>query len=104
MQGQPLLLVATEGGFELRDPDGQTLVQGKTGTLASFGSGEDKGRILVTELKAKPGAYFNVSRYSRLGVIQGLQQQLAISEQGRQSGVIAVQRCKAPTRNKLPVP
>ncbi|ABM38492.1 polysaccharide biosynthesis tyrosine autokinase [Polaromonas naphthalenivorans] len=91
LQAQPLLLVATEGGYELRDPNGQTLVQGKTGTPADFGSGEDKGRILVTELKAKPGAYFDVSRYSRLGVIQGLQQQLAISEQGRQSGVIAVQ-------------
>lgn len=91
LQGQPLLLVVTEGGFELRDPDGQTLVQGKTGTPADFGSGEDKGRILVTELKAKLGAYFNVARYSRLGVIEGLQQQLAISEQGRQSGVIAVQ-------------
>ncbi|MBH2018619.1 MAG: polysaccharide biosynthesis tyrosine autokinase [Burkholderiales bacterium] len=91
LEGKPLLLVATEGGFELRDPNDQTLVQGKTGTPADFGSGENKGRILVTQLKAKPGAYFNVSRYSRLGVIEGLQQQLAISEQGRQSGVIAVQ-------------
>ena len=91
LQGQPLLLVATESGFELRDPDGQALVQGKTGTPASFGTGEDKGRILVTELKAKPGAHFNVVRYSRLDVIEGLQRDLAISEQGKQSGVIALQ-------------
>ncbi len=91
LQGQPLLLVATEGGFELRDPDGQALVQGKIGTPASFGTGEDKGRILVTELKAKPGAYFNVVRYSRLDVIEQLQKDLAISEQGKQSGVIALQ-------------
>ena len=91
LQGQPLLLVTTEGGFELRDPDGQTLVQGKTGTPASFGSGDDKGRILVTELKAKPGAHFNVARYSRLDVIEQLQRDLAISEQGKQSGVIALQ-------------
>lgn len=91
LQGQPLLLVATESGFELRDPDGQALVQGKTGTPASFGTGEDKGRILVTELKAKPGAHFNVVRYSRLDVIEQLQKDLAISEQGKQSGVIALQ-------------
>ena len=91
LQGQSLLLVATEGGFELRDPAGQTLVQGKLGTPADFGSGEEKGRILVSELKAKPGAYFDVVRYSRLGVIEQLQKDLAISEQGKQSGVIAVQ-------------
>ena len=91
LQGQPLLLVATEGGFELRDPDGQTLVQGSIGTPASFGSGEDAGRILVTELKAKPGAHFNVARSSRLAVIEGLQSSLIIAEQGKQSGVISLQ-------------
>ncbi|MFZ3140033.1 polysaccharide biosynthesis tyrosine autokinase [Polaromonas sp.] len=91
LEGEPLLLVATEGGFELQGPDGQTLVQGKTGTPAEFGIGDDKGRILVIELKAKPGAYFNVARYSRLGVIEQLQKDLTITEQGKQSGVIAVQ-------------
>ncbi|MBC7619219.1 MAG: polysaccharide biosynthesis tyrosine autokinase [Candidatus Saccharibacteria bacterium] len=91
LQGQPLLLVATEDGFELRAPDGQTLVQGKIGTPVEFGPGDDKGRIVVRELKAKPGAHFNVARYSRLGVIQGLQSQLIIAELGRASGVISVQ-------------
>ena len=89
LEGKPLLLVATGGGFELRDPDGFTLAKSKTGVPADFITG--KGRILVTELRAKPGAYFNVERYSRLAVIEQLQQQLTISEQGRQSGVIAVQ-------------
>ncbi len=91
LQGLPLRLIATEGGFELQDPDGKTLVQGKTGTMASFGVGEDAGRILVTELKAKPGAHFIVARSSRLDVIEQLQRDLTISEQGKQSGVIAMQ-------------
>lgn len=91
LEGKPLLLVATEGGFDLHGPDGELLVQGKTGMLASFGTGQDGGRILVTELKAKPGAHFKVERYSRLGVIEQLQKNLAISEQGKQSGVISVQ-------------
>lgn len=91
LQGQTLLLIATESGFELRDRDGQPLAQGKIGAPAEFGSGEDKGRILVNELKAKPGAHFNVARYSRLGVVESLQSQLLIAEQGRQSGVIGVQ-------------
>ena len=90
LEGEPLLLIATEGGFELRSADGQLLIQGKTDTLAEFGTGPDKGRVLVAELNAKPGAHFKVVRYSRLGVIEELQQQLAISEQGRQSGVISV--------------
>ena len=90
LEGQTLLLVAIEGGFKLHAPDGQLLVQGKTGELNSFGSNEGKGRILVTELKAKPGAHFNLVRSSRLGVIQGLQQQLVISEKGRQSSVLEV--------------
>jgi len=91
LQGQALLLVATEGGFELRDSEGNPLAQGKIGTMAEFGTSDDKGRILVSELKANPGAHFNVVRYSRQGVIRDLQQQLIISELGRQSGVLAVQ-------------
>lgn len=91
LEGKPLLLVATDSGFDLHGPDGELLVQGKTGTLASFGAGQDGGRILVTELKGKPGAHFNVARASRLGVIERLQKSLTISEQGRQSGVISVQ-------------
>jgi len=91
LEGKSLLLVATEGGFDLHAPNGELLVQGKTGTLANFGAGQDVGRILVTELNAKPGAYFNVARHSRLGVIQQLQASLVITEQGKQSGVISVQ-------------
>ena len=91
LQGIPLLLVASESGFALRDPDGQMLVMGKIGTPASFGSDDSAGRILVTELKARPGAHFEVARFSRLGVIEQLQKDIAITEQGKQSGVIAVQ-------------
>lgn len=90
LEGKPLPLLATEAGFELRDSDGQLLVQGEIGTLASFGSGDATGRILVTELQAKPGAAFTVQRNSRLGVIEQLQQNLSIAEQGKQSGVIVV--------------
>lgn len=90
IEGQSLTLVATADGYELRDPDGQPLAQGRVGTMVEFGSGADKGHILVTQLQAKAGAYFTLVRQSRLAVIEGLQQDLNISEQGRQSGVIAV--------------
>lgn len=91
LEGKALRLVATEDGFALHGPEGQLLTQGKTGTAVSFGGGESQGRILVSELKARPGAYFTVVRHSRLGVIEKLQKDLRIAEQGKQSGVIAVQ-------------
>jgi len=91
LEGKPLRLVATEDGFVLQEPEGRLLTQGKTGTAVSFGSGEDRGSILVSELKAKPGAHFTVVRHSRLGVIEKLQKDLVIAEQGKQSGVITVQ-------------
>lgn len=90
LQGAPLPLLATQSGFELRDPAGQLLVQGKVGITANFRIGDATGRILVSELQAKPGAAFSVQRDSRLGVIEQLQNNLTIAERGKQSGVIAV--------------
>lgn len=90
LQGKPLLLVATEAGFELLDEDQQLLAKGQVGTPVAFGPIGEQGRILVAQLNAKPGAHFKVARSSRLGVLEQLQRNLAISEQGKQSGVIAV--------------
>jgi tyrosine-protein kinase Etk/Wzc len=91
LEGKPLLLVVTEDGFVLQEPEGRLLAQGKTGTAVSFASNENQGRILVSELKAKPGAHFTVMRHSRLGMVEQLQKDLIIAEQGKQSGVITVQ-------------
>ncbi|MDH0364482.1 polysaccharide biosynthesis tyrosine autokinase [Comamonas aquatica] len=90
LQAKTLPLIATSSGFELRTPSGQLLVLGKVGTPASFSIGDATGRILVAELQAKPGAAFMVQRNSRLEVIEQLQNDLSISERGKQSGVIAL--------------
>jgi tyrosine-protein kinase Etk/Wzc len=44
--------------------------------------------LSISSLEGKPGAQFNLVRQSRLEVIERLQQQLQLSEKGRQSGVI----------------
>ncbi|MGH8820517.1 MAG: GNVR domain-containing protein, partial [Rhodoferax sp.] len=88
LEGKPLRLVATQGGFALQGPRGSTLVQGRIGTPTDFAGGD--GRILVTELNAKPGAWFTVERQSRQRVVEQLQKRLNISEQGRESGIIDV--------------
>jgi tyrosine-protein kinase Etk/Wzc len=46
--------------------------------------------LKVDRLFGNPGAQFRLSRLSRLSLIEGIQGKLAISEQGKQSGVIAV--------------
>ncbi len=91
MEGESLTVVAQEKGFELLGPDGERLAQGPVGTPLEIKAGQSSGRILVTELKGKPGAHFIVKRFSRLRVIERLQENLVISEKGRQSGVIALQ-------------
>jgi len=46
--------------------------------------------IKVESLEANPGARFGIKRKSRLGLIQGIQRAMVITEQGKQSGVIEV--------------
>ena len=86
LEGKRLALVATDDGYQLLDPEGQVLVQGRVGVELGFPG----GRILVRELKAKAGAEFRVARANRQGVIESVQRNLSISEKGRQSGVISV--------------
>ncbi|RDK04970.1 polysaccharide biosynthesis tyrosine autokinase [Cupriavidus lacunae] len=46
--------------------------------------------IQIDQIDGRPGAMFNVARVPRAAAISGLQDQLIISERGKQSGVIGV--------------
>lgn len=88
LEGKRFSVLITSAGYELISPVGETLVSGSVGTDVSFAISGQKGRILIAGAVAKPGAQFYVSRFSRLAVVEKLQLELGISEQGRQSGVI----------------
>jgi tyrosine-protein kinase Etk/Wzc len=88
--GLNLLLTATSTGYELRDPDGSILASGVVGQMTPFTLAGVPGRVMVAELKAKPGANFVLRRDSRLEVIETLQTELTIAEKGKQSGVIGI--------------
>lgn len=90
LEGQSLTVLATKDGYQLLDPEGQKLVDGKVGVSAEFESGGEAGRILINTLQGKPGAEFNVQRRSRLAMINGLQGSLVITEKGKQSGVLSL--------------
>jgi tyrosine-protein kinase Etk/Wzc len=90
LENEPLRLIATNSGYILQSPSGQTLVEGPVGETLAWGQGADAGRIAVHTLEALPGAHFTVVRQNRLAVLEGLQYGLQISEEGKQSGVISM--------------
>jgi tyrosine-protein kinase Etk/Wzc len=90
LEDKPLTLIATNGGYTLQGPDGETLTEGKVGNTLTWGEGATAGRVAVHALEALPGAHFSLIRRSRQEVIELLQEQLNILEKGKQSGVIEV--------------
>lgn len=84
--GIPLTLVAGEqGNYQLFDHD-KLLLSGRVGELAE---GSDI-QLLVTDMVARSGVEFSISRNARLDVIQNLQKKLSVTEKGRRSGVLVV--------------
>lgn len=90
MEGKPFSLRLTSGGYELRDPDGQVAVDGQIGVPARFNLGAGQAEITVASATGGPGAVFLVERLARGAVLENLQRQLKIDEQGRQSGMLKV--------------
>lgn len=88
LEGQRFSVVLTAQGFELLSAAGVTLGQGPMGQPLEFVMDGQQGRLLVATAVGKPGAEFFVTRYSRLGVTEGLQSGLNIAELGKQSGVM----------------
>lgn len=90
--GEPLKLIALGGGqFKLRDPEGNALLTGRAGELATLGkagNADSRVEIFVQELVARPGTEFMVTRKSRLETIETLRERLAISEQGKGTGIL----------------
>ncbi|WP_426690169.1 polysaccharide biosynthesis tyrosine autokinase [Rhodanobacter ginsengiterrae] len=87
LEGKTLALVAGKNGaFTLRDDDNNLLLTGQVGQAAS-GHGAS---IQVQALAANPGTRFEVVKQRDLAVISKLQQDVNASEQGKDSGIIAL--------------
>ncbi|MCX7515282.1 polysaccharide biosynthesis tyrosine autokinase [Frateuria hangzhouensis] len=86
--GTELTLVAADeaGQFRLYDEDDNLLLQGTVGAPA-----QDHGvTLLVKALAAHPGQRFALTEAPRLRTIGDVQQTVAASEQGKDSGIIAI--------------
>ncbi|HHX8563754.1 polysaccharide biosynthesis tyrosine autokinase [Vibrio sp. RM-44-3] len=72
--------------FRLIEDDNNVILEGKVGELI-----EKNGyQFLATEMIAQDGASFTVSKVSKLDAINALQQNLSISERGKQTGIISL--------------
>ncbi len=85
------VLVVTSGGYELRDAQGETILQGVVGERAegSLASGETIS-LFVQNLVAAPGTRFSLRRIDRTRAIQAIQGSLKVSERGKDSGMLLV--------------
>ncbi|GGY27514.1 tyrosine protein kinase [Rhodanobacter panaciterrae] len=80
------LIAGKNGAYTLLDDDNNTLLSGQVGQSAN-GHGVT---IQVKALAANPGMRFDVVRQRDLAVITQLQQDVNASEQGKDSGIIAL--------------
>lgn len=92
LEDVPLTLVAGEAGaYTLLGPDSTPLLSGHAGAPAtSPPDSPQKVELLVSELQARPGTQFSVTRHSQLQVVEELQRALRVSEKGVHTGILTV--------------
>jgi len=82
------LTARPNGGYSISHPELEQEIVGRVGTAVATTTPLGTITLHVTEIQAKPGAQFNLARFSRLRTIETLQEDLKLAEKGRQSGVI----------------
>ena len=88
--GQPFELEAVDKGFVLRF-EGQEILSGATGARieGQLANGR-KVAIFVQDLVAAPGTTFTLVRDDRTDAIERIQEDLRVSERGKDSGILQV--------------
>ena len=85
--GVPLQLTAGDNGnYVLSDSQGSVLVRGRSGESIEAGG----IKLTVKNLNANPGMRFEVERLDTTALMEGLKSNISATEQGRNSGIIAL--------------
>src|SRR5690606_34709151 len=87
--GEPFELEATEDGYTLHR-DGETVLTGTVGTRAEGDIDGRKLSVFVQDLVAAPGTTFTLIREDRTRAINRIQEDLRVSEKGKDSGILQV--------------
>ncbi|WP_295520322.1 polysaccharide biosynthesis tyrosine autokinase [uncultured Stenotrophomonas sp.] len=81
-----LKVADAEGGYALQNDDGDLILEGRAGQTAS-----SNGLILeIASLRANPSTEFEVTKLRRLNAVKDLQAAVAVTEQGKDSGILQV--------------
>lgn len=78
------LINKEQGRYTLTNSEDREILTGKIGALAE----NDDYTLFVTNIQADEGDSFSVGKISRLDAIQNLQQDLSVSERGKQTGIL----------------
>ncbi|MGZ8318260.1 MAG: polysaccharide biosynthesis tyrosine autokinase [Telluria sp.] len=87
---QFLITTMGEGVYRLSGGGQPVVYEGKVGAMLKAQVSGGMLELRVDRLDARPGAEFHLRRLSRLGTIERIQNAMAITEQGKQSGIIEV--------------
>ncbi|QGZ62315.1 polysaccharide biosynthesis tyrosine autokinase [Paraburkholderia acidisoli] len=76
--------------FELAAPNGNVVIRGRVGTLATGNTEYGAVTLKVMSLLALPGAHFDLKRLPTQQTVERLQKNLDIAEKTKQSGIIGM--------------
>ncbi|WP_458766532.1 polysaccharide biosynthesis tyrosine autokinase [Cupriavidus basilensis] len=82
------LIADSEHTYTLRDPEGNTVLQGRVGEEAAGTTALGPVRIRVDALVGRSGSQFELVRASTIGTVERIQRALAVAESALQSGII----------------
>ena len=81
-----VLVTGKDQQYTLTDIDGEALLTGSVGEVASTNGVE----VFVSELVAREGAEFNLSQSSRIEAINDLKEEIKVSEKGKKTGILRI--------------
>jgi len=89
LEGEEFRLTVLPGGrFKLAQRSLDHDIEGNVGQRIDSKQSVGAISFMVSEIRAKPGIQFRLTRNSKLKTLAGLQEQLNIAEKGKQSGII----------------
>ncbi|MEO8599211.1 MAG: polysaccharide biosynthesis tyrosine autokinase [bacterium] len=91
MLNREFVLTAEDHGlYRVNEPKQNIEWKGRVGDTLNIKTDLGNIELRVQQLAAKPGAQFLLTRSSRLTTIENVQKAMTITEQGKESGIIAV--------------
>ncbi|WP_219210339.1 polysaccharide biosynthesis tyrosine autokinase [Variovorax boronicumulans] len=91
MEGSEFRVTAQGGGqYSLTNPRLATPLEGTVGTLLKAQTDEGAIELMIDRLSGKAGAEFDLVRHRKSGIVAEVQAGLALTERGKQSGIIEV--------------